>query len=276
VNRGLFQVVLCALLLVTTGTPAWATCRPETCVGGSPVFSPVFASQETANPIGTPIANEGYGYDFASEVHKYLYVKDNPVSWTDFSGHDITPHDQERLNQFCAPDKVDQAIGGGVDVFNQTDDTWNLLQRVNKLSDYYESGPRYAYSRKHAWLDLKHVTAAACVDEVVGYDYGDVYGDLNEGAQFLGSLAPWNDQEDAANLADSAFEYEDILSNHLGYKYYCHGHLGVDDLVDKDTATGLVEKTPFKPSLFRRGTMGLSKALQNTYDFFDGAFNLAD
>ena len=70
------------------GTPAWAHCRPETRVGGSPAFSSIFASQETANPVGTPIENKGCGYDFASGVHKYLYANANPINIDDPSGHD--------------------------------------------------------------------------------------------------------------------------------------------------------------------------------------------
>ncbi len=66
--------------------PASALCRPETRVGGSPVFSSVFASQETANPVGTPSENPACGYDFASRVHKYLYVQDNPVCNYDPTG----------------------------------------------------------------------------------------------------------------------------------------------------------------------------------------------
>ena len=85
-NRGLLHLLLC-LVLAFMGTPASAVCRPETRVGGSPVFSSVFASQELIKPIGTPIENEGCGYDFASGVHKYLYVADNPVNRIDPSGY---------------------------------------------------------------------------------------------------------------------------------------------------------------------------------------------
>jgi hypothetical protein len=80
--------LLCLLLLGLTGVPAWAHCRPETRVGGSPVFSSIFASQETAKSIGTPSENGGCGYDFASGVHKYLYTQDNPVDGIDPSGND--------------------------------------------------------------------------------------------------------------------------------------------------------------------------------------------
>ena len=67
--------------------PAWAHCRPETRVGGSPVFSSDFASQETANPIAASGENPGCGYDFASGLHKYLYANANPVNMDDFSGN---------------------------------------------------------------------------------------------------------------------------------------------------------------------------------------------
>jgi len=81
-------VLLCVLLLGLTNLPASALCRPETRVGGSPAFSSVFASQETANPVGTPSENGGRDYDFASGVHKYLYAQDNPVDGSDPSGND--------------------------------------------------------------------------------------------------------------------------------------------------------------------------------------------
>jgi len=87
-NRCLLQVVFCALLLTLMSSPAWGVCRSENRVGGSPVFSSDFASQETANPIGTRAENPSCGYDFASGVHKYLYAQDNPVVGTDPSGHD--------------------------------------------------------------------------------------------------------------------------------------------------------------------------------------------
>ena len=63
--------------------------RPENRVGGFPVFSSDFASQESAKPIGTPSENGGYGYDFASGVHKYLYCQADPVNHIDPSGHDL-------------------------------------------------------------------------------------------------------------------------------------------------------------------------------------------
>lgn len=86
-NRGVLHLLLC-LLLAFLGTPASAHCRPETRVGGSLVFLPIFASQESANPIDTPLENGGCGYDFASGLHKYLYCQNNPVNHIDPSGHD--------------------------------------------------------------------------------------------------------------------------------------------------------------------------------------------
>jgi len=68
------------------GTPAWAHCRPENRVGGSPVFSSDFTFADDANPVGTPTENPACGYDFASGVHKYLYTQGNPVNMRDPSG----------------------------------------------------------------------------------------------------------------------------------------------------------------------------------------------
>ena len=83
----LFNLLLCALLAGPLSLSAWAVARPENRVGGSPVFSSDFASQETAKPIVASGENPGCGYDFASGVHKYLYAQDNPVDMDDPSGN---------------------------------------------------------------------------------------------------------------------------------------------------------------------------------------------
>jgi hypothetical protein len=74
-----FNLLLCALLAGPLSPSAWAVARPENRVGGSPVFSSDFASQETAKPIVASGENPGCGYDFASGVHKYLYGADDPA-----------------------------------------------------------------------------------------------------------------------------------------------------------------------------------------------------
>jgi hypothetical protein len=52
----------------------WPVVVPKNRVGGSPVFSFVFAFQYIGETLDTPSENDGCGYDFASDVHKYLYV----------------------------------------------------------------------------------------------------------------------------------------------------------------------------------------------------------
>jgi len=89
VNRGLLHLLLCLVLaFMGMGTPAWAHCRPETRVGGSPVFSSNFTFADTAQPITASGENPGCGYDFASSLHKYLYCQGNPINMTDPSGND--------------------------------------------------------------------------------------------------------------------------------------------------------------------------------------------
>ena len=66
----------------------WPVAAPKNRVGGSAVFSFVFAFQYIGETLDTPAENGGCGYDFASGVHKYLYAQDDPVNGTDPSGHD--------------------------------------------------------------------------------------------------------------------------------------------------------------------------------------------
>jgi hypothetical protein len=88
VNRELLQMPSCtppAALNVLL----WPVAAPKNRVGGSPIFSFVFAFQQIGETLDTPGENEGCGYDFASGVHKYLYAEDDPVDMDDPSGHGL-------------------------------------------------------------------------------------------------------------------------------------------------------------------------------------------
>ena len=76
------------MLLVLTGTTAFAHCRPENRVWGFSEKTSDFASQENVNPIAASGENPGCGYDFASGVHKYLYCQNDPMNMVDPSGRD--------------------------------------------------------------------------------------------------------------------------------------------------------------------------------------------
>jgi hypothetical protein len=82
------RVLLCALLLGLPGLPASAMSRPETRVGGSPVFSPNFTFADDAQPVAASGETLGYCYDLASGMHKYLYCQNDSVNMFDLNGHD--------------------------------------------------------------------------------------------------------------------------------------------------------------------------------------------
>jgi hypothetical protein len=73
----------------------WPVAPPKNRVGGSTVFSFVFTFQYIGETLDTPAENAGYGYDFASGVHKYLYAEDDPVDNVDLSGNEIDLQDHE-------------------------------------------------------------------------------------------------------------------------------------------------------------------------------------
>ena len=77
-------------MTATSSLLVWPVALPKNRVGGSAVFSFVFAFQYIGQTLDTPAENGGCGYDFASGVHKYLYAEDDPVDGSDPSGNQDT------------------------------------------------------------------------------------------------------------------------------------------------------------------------------------------
>jgi RHS repeat-associated protein len=168
-------------------------------------------------------------------LHKYVYCKGNPANWMDPSGYEVSDHDQERLDQFCAPNKVIPQIDLGTGVYFRT--AGSMFAKTDAVRDWFDAGagrPRYAYSLKYAWVDLNHVACAASV----ATDYGDMMTSiLGYGVE----VSQWLKGD------ESGFDPEDPFSNSLGMVYTDTGHLGINDFVSKDDATKAIDKQPAHP-----------------------------
>lgn len=82
----ILSLLLCLLIAGPMSLPAHAFARPETRVGGSPVFASAFASADRDQTLEAHRESRGCGYDFASGVCKYLYCQADPVNRIDPSG----------------------------------------------------------------------------------------------------------------------------------------------------------------------------------------------
>jgi RHS repeat-associated protein len=113
----------------------------------------------------------------------------------------ISPHDQARLDQFAAESQVWGRIQQGMMVYKTSG--------RSGLSGYFADGPRYAYREGIGWIDLQHVAAAAAISERYGAITGQVAGYGFEFAQLVQGLYK-------PSLWDSAYSYEDLVSNAIG------------------------------------------------------------
>ena len=153
------------------GTPAWAHCRPETRVGGSPAFSSVFASQETASPIAASGENPACDYDFASGLHKYLYGADNPVNNVDPSGNDFESLDVgsalASFDSFNFSFSATSILDGGlpIETVNDTEIDGQLNWVYNKIRQW-EKISGHGPVAKEPWDLFASMMKGATVDTI--------------------------------------------------------------------------------------------------------------
>ena len=216
-------MVFCALLLTLTSSPAWGVCRPENRVGGSPVFSSDFASQESAKPIGTPSENGGCGYDFASGVHKYLYGADNPVDNSDPSGNDFEALDVGSalagFDAFHFNLSTTSLLGGGLPVKTVGDtEIDGQLNFVYSKIRLWEKQSGFGPVPKETWGQFKRMMASPTVDTIW------------KGTSQNGFLFQYNGTEHP-RLLNRTFINSDINYIGFGEGYCARGILGMHEAI---------------------------------------------
>jgi hypothetical protein len=120
---------------------AFGVVVPKNRVGGSPVFSFVFAFQYIGQTLDTPDENEGCGYDFASGVHKYLYAADDPVDNEDPSGNDYGSFDIN-LGSILGP--ISSLLYAGINSPSLIGQAQNFISSLGVFTPVSANGNRIA------------------------------------------------------------------------------------------------------------------------------------
>jgi hypothetical protein len=112
---------------------------------------------------------------------------------------------------------------------------------VNAVEDYFSTGGRYAFDPENGWIDLQHVASSAGIRRRFGFS-GEAIGFLVEIEQFVfGYFGTFDGVLSRRGLRNSAFKYEDMLSNELGEEYGKSGQLpSTVNLVGKSKAMDLL------------------------------------
>jgi hypothetical protein len=95
----------------------------------------------------------------------------------------------------------------------------------NFVLDVKDTDPRYIYTTKEGWIDLRHVTSAA------GVNTGPAVLLLGPGAADIGGIALEGIQQAFPKTRASGFKWEDIVSNSLG------GQAGLISMASFSTAS---------------------------------------
>jgi uncharacterized protein RhaS with RHS repeats len=142
-------------------------------------------------------------------INLYGFIGNNPINLFDLLGL-MSEHNAERFNQFAEPGEVESRLNGGIEAYKKGG--------MDGVRDYYSSGSRYACSKASGWVDLQHYAASTGETQNSGPLRAQLKGLALEAAQwFNGNVNPFTAfTADGAGLRESAFAYEDLLSNMMG------------------------------------------------------------
>jgi RHS repeat-associated protein len=156
------------------------------------VYSPTMMRFAQQDPMG-----------YVDGLSRYKYVADNPINKRDPSGLD--PNREDAIDQLTM---VNQAKG-----FEHDYPTETQSQILSRMLDLYKARDKYIYTTAQGWMDLQHFFRAAWYSQGLGVPVTEIGGVLVEVGQavFGHTILIWKPV-----LGSSAFNYEDLPSNHAG------------------------------------------------------------
>lgn len=165
--------------------------------------------------LGRWIQRDPLGY--MGRTSLYEYVASSPLAWIDPLG--LAPNKKQCLDPKDLKEKIKQ--------WEKEGKTREEILRL--IRDYFSKpdGPRYVWTDKYGWIDLRHFGESADWAEDVGSVVTEVLGYLNEVAQWA-----TEGQDDY----QSGFSPEDLPSNSAGADFgddYLNDNESVSESVDR-------------------------------------------
>ncbi len=143
------------------------------------------------------------------QLNSYSYVRNNPVNLTDPSGKIPIPNQVatwEEISVFLQSDNIQKEHT----YFKNASSIYDLSKKFIHLQpNDTRHNPRYLYTEKRGWLDMKHVFASTAATLLSG-----------PANSFIGGVGVEIYQSFTAQK--SSFSYEDIPSNFVGAEFGTH------------------------------------------------------
>jgi RHS repeat-associated protein len=178
----------------------------------------------------------------STRMNPYCYSLDNPINLSDRNGAEptrekvgeaknIVNHVRQLEKDYAEEFKGKEpppGLGISSEMFVRILVNKKVLEKFKEYATFNKPGERYIYTKRGGWVDMAHFARAA--GEIGNSWWGDlpIVGFIGRGIAENKGFGVERDQVSSPKPGsrNSAFSYEDLPSNHLGFEFGRNIHLG--------------------------------------------------